>query len=166
MTTLSGDQFLALFRDSASASRLEYQTVPVPEEAAVLSAWQDGKPLLPSQFRPWQDWLDYIRSVRSQVTRVRLVDEPPTPYQAMLTWAVPYHDAAGDKIWTMPRSQAEALGVKAGNWWLFLGGEQDSLVTMTPDAAVMTLITRHEVIARHRVWWDLAYSRARELQLT
>ena len=154
---VSEDRFLALFRDCESAFKLEYQTDPVPGEMEVFRAWQEGRPRLPEGFRPWQDWLSYIRSVGRKVVRVRLVDEPPTPYQEFLTWAVPYHREAGEDIRTMPRGLAVILGITPANWWLF---DSDRVVTMNMDATGMTLVTGQETVKTHCAWRDLALSRA------
>jgi hypothetical protein len=152
MTTVSEERFLGMFRSCGAAFRLEWQPDPMPDELDAFRAWKDGTPLLPSQWAMWADWLAFTRALGGKITRVRLIDDPPTPYQQWGMWAVPYHRDAGDDIRCMPRSQAENLGIVAGNWWLFDG----ELVTM--NGTSKTMVTDTETVIVHRAWRDLALS--------
>lgn len=150
---VSEERFLGMFPACEIAFRLEWQPDPMPRELDAFRAWQDGHPLLPSQWAAWGGWLDFTRELGGKVTRVRLVDDPPTPYQQWGMWAVPYHRGAGDDIRCMPRSLAETLGIVAGNWWLF---DSERLVTM--NGTSKTLVTDPETLIIHRAWRDLALS--------
>ena len=154
---MNEDQFLALFRDCESAFKLEYQTEPVPGELDLFRAWQDGNPPQPRDWKPWQDWLDHCRHLGGKIIRVRLIDDPPTPYQEFLKCAVPYHREAGDDIRYMPRDLAVILDIAPANWWLF---DSDRLVTMNMDATGMALVTDPGTVKEHCAWRDLALSRA------
>jgi hypothetical protein len=149
------DQFLGMFRTCRAAFRLEHQRDPLPEEQNAFTCYQVGNPLLPSQWQPWGDWLKFTRHLGGKIIRVRLVDEPPTPYQQWAMWATPYHRDAGDDIRYMRRRLAENLGIVATNWWLF---DAEHLVTM--DGTSKMLVTDAEVLIIHRAWRDLALSQA------
>ena len=146
------EQFLGMFGSCAAAFRLEWQTDPVPDEEAAFTYWLAGNPLLPSQWPMWADWLDFTRSLGGKITRVRLIDDPPTPYQEWGMWAIPYHREAGDDIRCMAHSLAEVLGIPPGNWWMF----DNQLVTMKGTSK--TLVTDTEVIAVHLAWKERALS--------
>lgn len=156
MSPISDERFLGMFRDCQATFRLEWQPDPMPDELDAFRAWQEGNPLLPSQWPMWGEWLDFTRSLGGKIIRVRLVDDPPTSYQQWGMWAIRYHRDAGDDIRCMPRGRAETLGIVAGNWWLFREAEHERLIIM--DGTSKTLVTDQEKITVHRAWRDLALS--------
>ncbi|MEV6437220.1 DUF6879 family protein [Streptomyces anulatus] len=67
-------------------------------------------------------WFVNARAQTAQgkrIERVRLVDEPPTDNQRYLLATTPSNLAAGEDIRYLYRSEAEALGIVDGDFWLF-----------------------------------------------
>ena len=96
------------------------------------------------------------------VSRVRVLDEPPTDYQRWLLWADPWHAAAGEDIRYIPRSRAVRVGLPlAHDWWLL---DDTRVITMrfTPDGEVdgKMLITDPELVAKYRAWHSIAVRNA------
>ena len=108
----------------------------------------------------WQTWLDEMKELTSQgkkISRVRIVDDPPTGYQRWAMWTTRWHLEAGEDIRYLLRATARTLGIPAGDWWLF---DDTSLVLMTftsdgqPDGR--TLVTDPAVVRKHHTWRALA----------
>lgn len=154
------DQFLGMFRDCGTAFRLEWQPYPVDDEEAAFTCWQAGNPLLPSQWPMWAGWLEFTRSLGGKITRVRLLEDPPTPYQQWGMWATSYHRDAGDDIRYIARNLAEVLGIPPANWWLFEHAEDARLVTM--NGIAKTLVTDTTTVEVHRTWRSRALDHAAE----
>jgi hypothetical protein len=112
-----------------------------------------GRPVSPPELDWWRPWLDQIRQQVSNgktIARVRVLDEPPTPYQQWEMWAAPWHKDAGEDIRYMPRSRAEAIGVPMGDWWLL---DESRLILMrftdSGEIAGKELVTDPAVITSY-----------------
>jgi hypothetical protein len=163
MQPVSAEQFAGMLRTfSDTAFRLEtqpaYSTSPAEREA--LALFLAGAPRPPGEFPVWQSWLDDMIELTGQgkkISRVRIVDDPPTGYQRWAMWTTRWHLEAGEDIRYLPRATARTLGIPAGDWWLF---DDTSLVLMTftsdaqPDSK--TLVTDPAVIRKHHTWRALA----------
>ncbi|MFD3640942.1 DUF6879 family protein [Streptomyces griseus] len=74
---------------------------------------------------PLDDGGPWFTNARAQtadgrrIERVRLVDEPPTDNQRYLLATTPSNLAAGEDIRYLYRSEADALGIPDGDFWLF-----------------------------------------------
>lgn len=116
---------------SQNAFRLEDESGPEPDELDAFRRFMNGRPLLPSQWPLWQEWLDQMQDTTLQctVTSVILLYPQPTDYQRWRIWAAPWHLRAGQRMLFLPILRAHALGIPVGNWWLFddatlsIGGE-------------------------------------------
>ena len=163
MSLISEEQFTGMFRDCDTAFRWEaqrsYRTSDA--EAEALARFTAGDPPTPDEYPEWQSWLDFIRELTGQgktISRIRVVDGPPTGYQRWAMQAARYHVEAGENIRWLPRATAVSLGIPMNDWWLF---NDTSVVLMRfTDAGVsMTLATGPE-ITRYRAWRDLAAGHA------
>jgi hypothetical protein len=165
---ISAEELAAMMCASGTAFRLETQPVyrtSVAEEEA-FARFMAGAPQPPSELPPWQSWLDQMRELTRQgktISRVRIVDDPPTDYQRWAMWATRYHLEAGEDIRYLPRATAGTLGIPRGDWWLF---DDTSLVLIAfmDDGHLdgRTLVTDPAVISRHSTWRALAASHATE----
>ena len=159
--TVSAAWFAGMFRDCDTAFRLEAQPMyrTSDAEAQALARFLAGAREAPEVYPEWRSWLDEMQALTGQgktISRVRIMDEPPTGYQRWAMWATRYHREAGEDIRWLPRSMAGSLGIPMNDWWLF---DDTSLVLMSftgdgqPDG--MTLVTGPAVI-RYRTWRALA----------
>lgn len=163
MQPVSAEEFAGMLRTfSDTAFRLETQPAysSSAAEREALALFLDGAPRPPAEFPVWQAWLDSMREMTGQgkkISRVRIVDDPPTGYQRWAMWTTRWHLEAGEDIRYLPRAIALTLGIPAGDWWLF---DNTSLVLMTftsdgqPDRK--TLVTDPAVIRKHHTWHALA----------
>ena len=159
VNSVSGDQFREILTGCKAAFRLEWQRDPLPFEQPGFDAWCDRKPRAPEDWPEWAAWLEFTKSLGERIIRVRLIDDPPTPYQEWGIWAIPYHAAAGDDIRLMPVTEAEELGIALGNWWFIVTQDDELLISVSEEGA-MSLIDVPEVIDIHRAFRDLAFSRS------
>lgn len=134
-------------------------------EQAELARFLDGQPVPPPEVSWWRPWLDRIAALAADgrhVSRVRVIDEPPSDYQRWELWAAPWHAAAGERITYITRAVAGDLGLPLGyDWWLL--DEQVLLITrFAADGTIAgkTLDTDRDLIARHCAWRDLAVRNA------
>jgi hypothetical protein len=163
-TSLSAEDYAELFRSfQHTAFRMEDQQDPLAFERPAFEEFLAGCPLQPPDWPEWQGWLDRVKEMTARgklVARVAIIEDSPTPYQRWRIWGAPWHRRAGEGIRILPRRQARALGIPAGNWWMF-DDEHVVTVTFTLAGGVgrTTLITGPEVSSYLR-WRDLAVSRA------
>src|SRR3954465_15513172 len=90
------DDFNHLFRYFRhEAFRLEVQPVyAVDVEREAFDDFLRGEPRPPDQYDYYVPWLDQIRSATRagrHITRVRVLEEPPTAYQAFELEMAPYN---------------------------------------------------------------------------
>lgn len=142
------------------AFRLEAQKeYAIGSERSDFQRFLDGNPVPPPDVPWWKQWLDQVaRSAEAgrTMSRVRVVEEPPTPYQEFGRWAASWHVAAGEDIRYLSRSAFNRLGIPADDWWLL----DDKLILMhyTSSGAIegRELVTDKGIVALHREWQDLA----------
>ena len=165
MPTISQDQFKVLFAESRTAFRLEHQREPLPGEQQAFQHWLNGNPMVPWEWPPWRDWLDLAWrhvSAGGEIRRVRLVDDPPTPYQQWGIAITSWHEQAGDHIRYLPCHAAEGLGIPVTNWWLFDDAHVVAMSYDTGEVPGKILISDREVIAKYLTWRELAVAHATE----
>ena len=158
------DDLLRSFRRSAfrfetrSHYALGYEQVDYEDFLA-------GTPVPPPQVNWWQPWLEQIQRLTGEgktISRVRVVDEPPSDYQRWELWAAPWHTKAGERIQYMPRSRARHLGLPLGNDWWLLDGERVIRMWFTDEDEIdrKVLSDDREIIALYLKWRDLAVRNA------
>jgi hypothetical protein len=103
------------------AFRLEWQQGPSAGEHDAYQRFLDGDPLTPAGWPEWQAWLSRVQQMtkRALISRVVLLDQPPTQYQQWRIWAAPWHQLAGEDVRFLQYREAQDLGLPIGNWWLF-----------------------------------------------
>lgn len=133
----------------------------IASEQPLLSRFLAGSPVPPPEVGWYRQWLDQVDTLTRQgkhVSRVRVLDDPPTDYQRWLLWNGPWHAAAGEDIRYMPRSTAGQAGLPLDHdWWLL--DDKRVIVTRFADDNVIrekTLITEAAAVAAYRAWRDTA----------
>jgi len=158
------DRELATFR--RDAFRLEtLAAYALGYERADFERYLAGDPVPPPEAGWWRPWLDQVSRLTASgksISRVRVLDEPPTGYQRWMLWAAPWHAEAGERMDYIPRSRAAAIGLPLENDWWLLDGER--LIVMrfsgTGEIAGKTLITGPGPAAAYGAWRDLAVRNA------
>jgi hypothetical protein len=165
MAALTDDEFAELFRGiQRSARRLENRgrydvSYETPEREAFLAG--ERPPERPIRHSEWD------RNVRDKTTagarfeRVRIMDEPLTPYNRFMIWSNAQNSRNGEDIRYLTRDRANELNLPDHDFWVF---DSAALVLMrfTADDRSIghDLITDPETIARHQAWIDLAATNA------
>jgi hypothetical protein len=165
MPTVDQDQFRVMLAESRTAFRLEHQRDPLPGEQPAFQHWLGGSATVPWEWPLWRDWLDLAWrhvSAGGEILRVRLVDNPPSPYQQWGISITSWHEQAGDHIRYLPCHVAEHLGIPITNWWLFDEARVVAMSYESGDVPGKILINEPEVIATYRTWRDLAVAHATE----
>lgn len=163
---VSGDGFGELLRTfQRSAFRLEVQPFyAIGEERPEFEEFLAGSPRPPSEISWWKAWLGQIAGLTRQgkvVTRVRVLDEPPTDYQRWMLWADPWYAEAGERISYMTRRRAHEVGLPDADWWL-LDDERAVIMAFDDEGRIeqKTLVAGPELMARYRNWRDIALRHA------
>jgi hypothetical protein len=158
------DELLRSFR--YQAFRFETQrTYALTYERADFGRFLAGSPVPPPELDWWRPWLEEISRLTAEgrrVSRVRVLDEPPTDYQRWELWAAPWHSRAGERIAYMSRNRAREIGLPLDrDWWLL---DNDRLIIMrftdTGEIASRRLVTDPATILPYREWRDLAVLKA------
>lgn len=148
-----------------TAFRLELQPrYHEPGEAEAVERFSAGTPLEPTENPNLRDWIKQVTQMVGEgkrFERVRVHDDPPTPYQRWERWAGAWNIRAGEQIRYMTRARAHEVGLlpAAGqlDWWLL---DSSKLVTMSfdQDGARLgdELVTDAEAVVQACAWRDLA----------
>lgn len=152
-----------------SARRLETRrsyTVDVEAPALAAYARGDRTPLTdPHAYPYYQPWFAQIRAATAAgrlVQRIRILDQPPTPYQEWEIWIAQFAAQAGEDIRYLTRAHAQALDVPTdSDWWLL---DETRLIILDFDEADQPLggrvTTDPHVVRAHGAWWDQAAAHA------
>lgn len=164
---ISESEFGYLLRSfRRSAFRLETRDVyALDYEAADYERFLAGNAAPPPEVEWWRPWLDQIGTLTRQgreISRVRVLAEPPSDYQRWELWAAPWHAEAGERIGYMPRSRARSLHLPDDHdWWLL---DDENLIVMKFDDEgridCKLLFTDQGMVAQHIEWRDLAVRNA------
>jgi hypothetical protein len=165
-SALSADEFAAaLATFDRTAYRLELQReYREPCERETVRRFLAGDPQPPTDVDELRAWFSQVAALTGRgrvVRRVRVHEDPPSPYQRWERWIGTWNRAAGEEIRYMTRRDALDVGLlpAAGDldWWLL---DDSRLIVMRFDAAgrrVETLlVTDSTEIEKARAWWDLA----------
>lgn len=164
---ISDDEFRDLLRTfSTDAFYFEAQeTYALDYEEADFRQFRDGYPIPPTEVDWWRPWLEQITELTrqgKQVSRVRVISEPPSSYQRWQLWSLPWHAQAGERITYMPRSKAVSLGLPLDcDWWL-LDRKRVIRMEYSPEGRIIQkmLITEPGTVARFTEWRNLAVRNA------
>jgi hypothetical protein len=156
------DELLRSFR--RSAFRLETRsTYALGYEQADFDRFLAGSPVPPTELDWWRPWLEEIGRLTAEgkmVSRVRVLDDPPSDYQRWEMWAAPWHSRAGERIGYVSRREARLAGLPAwtGNDWWLLDDERVIHMQFTDDGAMekRTISDDPGTVARYIEWRDLA----------
>jgi hypothetical protein len=163
---LTGEEYAAKLRTfEHTAFRLETQTgYAAPAELELVAEFEAGNPRPADQIPALRDWFNQVRAQVAQgkrIERVRVHDEPPTPYQRLERWADKWNRAAGETIRYLTRRRAEEIGLlpAAGttDWWL-LDSRELLVLTFGDDRRISRreLVTDPAAVVQAAVWRDLA----------
>ena len=147
-----------------SAFRFETQrTYALSYERADLDRFLAGSPVPPPELDWWRPWLEEIGRLTAEgktISRVRVVDEPPSDYQRWEIWAAPWHSRAGERIGYISRTRAmrAMLPLWLGEDWWLLDDERVIRMQFTEDGAIEDRRASDDpaVVARYIEWRDLA----------
>lgn len=155
-----------------SAFRLEQQDqYSEPREDVDLARFLAGERDDPMTYPGFADWCRQItRLTQSGVRwqRVRVQQDPPTPYQRWARYVSQWNIAAGEDIRYLPRPVAHEIGLlpAAGpsDWWL-LDDERLLVLTYDGDQHLVGryLVTDADAVTQARTWRDLAVHHASTL---
>jgi len=120
-------EFMAVLRSAEhSLFRLELQAAyDEPNEAEPVAEFLAGRPQSPEATPGWEIWREQVQTwvhAGIKIERVRVHDDPPTPYQRWERWIGSWNVAAGEVMRYMTRQRAHDVGLlpAAGtvDWWL------------------------------------------------
>lgn len=152
-----------------TAFRFECQPVYAEaEEADTVRRFLAGNPQPPTEVPELRVWFEQVAGLVAggrRIERVRVHDEPPTPYQRWLQWIDQWNTEAGEVIRYMTRARAHAAGLGPAltniDWWLM---DDQRLILMRFDTngrrVENELVTDPERVAQGCTWWDLAVHHA------
>lgn len=156
-------QMLAGFARHAFRLELQHQYLE-PAEADAFAAHLAGTPMDPLEIPGMTDWLTQLRTLTGEgrlMQRVRVQEEPPTPYQAWERELGHLNVDAGEIIGYMTRAKAYEVDLlpAAGtqDWWLL---DDTALIVMTFDndghRIATELVDDATAVDQARAWRDLA----------
>jgi hypothetical protein len=152
-----------------TAFRLELQRAyREPVEEAWFARFLAGDPQSPDEQPEFQEWLARMAALTAtgrRVERVRVHDDPPTPYQQWERWTGAWNIRAGETMRYLDRRRAHEIGLlpAAGDedWWLY---DSCRLLVYRFDAEgnrlENELITDPRRVVQAAVWRDLAVHHA------
>ena len=147
-----------------TAFRFETQPAySISMEEQTLERYLAGDRRPPTEAPGIRAWLDQIASLVAtgrNVERVRVHDEPPTPYQRFERWVGRWNTEAGEQLRYVTRREAVEVGLPATgtvDWWLM---DSERLIVMRFDdvghLVESELVTDLEQVAQACTWRDLA----------
>jgi hypothetical protein len=163
---LSEDEFAEQIRSfEHTAFRLEQQRAyDVAAEREMLARFLAGDLTPPTETAAVREWFGHVAAqvaAGKRLERVRVQEEPPTPYQEWERWFGRWNSEAGESIRYMTRQEAHNVGLlpAAGNedWWLL---DSCRVVAMRFDdqghRLESELVTEPARVVQACAWRDLA----------
>lgn len=138
------------------------------EEQEHLALYLAGRPVEPPDmdwYRPWLDGMTRMRADGRTLSRVIVLDEPPTGYQQWRRWASRWAIEAGEQITWIRRSRATELALPASHDFWLLDSERVIALWFAPTGEISRreLITDPESVNAYLTWQHLAVSAAEEM---
>lgn len=151
---------------TSTAKRLEQHPIYVSDvHTGGIDRYLAGE-VGPDDWRTEQNpWTDHVRrhaAAGRYYQRVRIHEDPPTPYQQIMRQASKANVLAGEHQRYLTRPQADALGITPdhGDWWIF----DDTTMVLYHVASDWTqlaeLITDQPTIAEALDTWHRAFKEA------
>lgn len=160
LTPKDFDDAFRYFRHDAF--RLEAQPVyTVDVEREAFDDYLRGEPRAADAYGFYAEWLGKVRDVTKagrRIERVRILETPPTTYQAFELHMARYNLAAGETLRTITRAAAEKAGLPArDDWWLF-DSQAVAVMRFEADGTPLggTILTDPAIVSRYCTWRDLA----------
>jgi hypothetical protein len=173
---LTGEEFGELLRTfERTAFRLELQPAyNEPVERETVARFLAGDPEPPTAvpgLAPWFDQVARLTAEGRRIERVRVHEDPPTPYQRWERWVGQWNIRAGEVIRYLTRAEAHEIGLlpAAGNvdWWL-LDSSRVILMRFDDEQHLVEseLLDDPVVVAQACAWRDLAvhYAQAEQVR--
>ncbi|OJF14485.1 DUF6879 family protein [Couchioplanes caeruleus] len=162
----SGEFFAALHGAARSAFRLELQPAYIEDyEQSLVDRWAVGEFQAPTVVPELADWFSRIGEQTGrgvQVARVRVQEDPPTPYQQFERWCDAWNVGAGETIRYMTRQRALDVGLLPtagvnGDWWL-IDDQQLIFIKHDPDGRRLQYLSTTDAatVSQAATWRDLA----------
>jgi hypothetical protein len=145
-----------------SAFRLETRShYALGYEQSDFEEFLAGRPAEPPDVYWWRPWLKEIKRLASEgktISRVRILDEPPSDYQRWEMWAARWHAEAGERIGYLTRSFARRINLPLPHDWWLLDDERVIVMRFNDDGTLQERITVTDrtLVARYIEWRDLA----------
>lgn len=141
--------------------QLEYRE---PSEADTLARFLAGDPQDPTEVPGLAAWFEQVRGIVAsgrRMERVRVHEDPPTPYQRWERWIGAWNIRAGEHMRYLTRARAHDIGLlpAAGwtDWWLL---DSNRLIAMPFDSdgnrLTDELVTDPAAVVQACAWRDLA----------
>jgi hypothetical protein len=163
MSRLVGDDFHRIF-DGFSHTALRLESLAhyaVPAEREAYRDFLAGRPFDLSWHQPWLEMIKAAVDAGKDVRRVRVMSEPPTPYQAFELTITPHNLHAGEDIRILSTDAARRLALPDTDYWLF---DRAKVVIMHFDSAGVFLHADVSegagAVAECRRLWNLAWDQA------
>ncbi|AXK37606.1 hypothetical protein DVA86_24155 [Streptomyces armeniacus] len=157
------EAFERLFSDFAStAYRLEVRTAyGVASEDVPFQRYLAGEDPGIQWLQPWLDLMSEQTGRGKRVSRVRVVDSPPSDY---LRWEIvntPHNLRAGEDIRYLTRSRARKIGLPRHDYWVF-DEEFLALLEFGADDRFLgfRLVADATAVAAHLEWQKRAWRHA------
>lgn len=134
------------------------------EEAEAVRRFLAGNPQAATEVPELRAWFEQVATLVAdgrRIERVRVHDEPPTPYQRWVRWIDQWNRAAGETIGYITRATAHAAGLEPAltdvDWWLM---DEERLIVMRFDTRGRRieneLVDDPARVAQACAWRDLA----------
>ncbi|WP_051580126.1 DUF6879 family protein [Pseudonocardia acaciae] len=156
--------FRLFFTVEHSARRLENRSrYDVEEETPDREAFLSGQqpPDRPARFTEWDQNVQAKTAAGARFERVRVMNEPLTPYNRFMIWGNAQNARNGEDIRYLARGRANELDLPDHDFWVFDSSRLLLMPHTADDRLLETqLITDPEMIAWHEAWIDLALTHA------
>jgi hypothetical protein len=137
----------------ATVERSAFRLEPLPRTGPPVDARFLAQDLV--LHLPWFDPVRRAVDAGRVVQRVRVVDQPPTPYQRYELSLAPFHAEAGEELRFLSAPAARDLSLPPLDFWLL-----DDQRVVTLDDAGAQVITDPAVVQRMRRYRDVAWRHA------
>jgi hypothetical protein len=176
VTLLDEAGFGAAVRDfEHTAFRLELQQeYREPCEEQIFASFLAGVPVPGPDVPELAAWFSHVAASAAQgkrIERVRVQQDPPTPYQQFERWLDQWNIAAGETMRYLTRQRAQEIGLPylpgGVDWWLL---DSSRLVVMRFDdeghRVSSELVADPAKVVQACTWRDLAVHHATEARLS